>query len=86
MATNPYTRKIFEKMNFQTLRIIDWANFVEDFHNGRTPIFPEVDTSAHIKFISSGCGGTANGVVPGPRPLARATQDLQNVLRDKNQD
>ena len=85
MATNPYTRKIFEKMNFQTLRIIDWKNFVENFHNGRTPIFPEVDTSAHIKFICSG-GGTGTAGVPGPRPLARATSELQNLLRDKIQD
>ena len=51
MATNPYSRKIFDEMGFQTLRMIDWKNFVEDFRNGQTPIFPYVDTSAHIKFL-----------------------------------
>ena len=50
-ATNPYSRKIFDQMGFQTLRMIDWKNFVEDFRNGQTPIFPHVDTSAHIKFL-----------------------------------
>ena len=82
MATNPYTRKIFEKLNFQTLRIVDSKNFTEDFHNGRTPIFPEVDTSAHIKFICSGVG--TNGV-PGTRPIARATSELQNLVRENIQ-
>ena len=80
MATNPYTRKIFEKLNFQTLRIVDSKNFTEDFHNGRTPIFPEVDTSAHIKFICSGGGTSTNGV-----PIARATSELQNLVREKIQ-
>ena len=84
MATNPYTRKIFEKLNFQTLRIVDSKNFTEDFHNGRTPIFPEVDTSAHIKFICSG-GGTSTNGVPGTRPIARATSELQNLVREKSQ-
>ena len=51
MATSPYSRKIFENMEFQTLRTIDWRNFVTDYRNGRTPIFPNVDSSAHIKFL-----------------------------------
>ena len=50
LATSPFTRKIFNHYNFQVLRFIDSGNFVEDFKNGRCPIFPGVDTSIHVKF------------------------------------
>ena len=47
---NPdYTYK-FQLKTTQVLRIIDSGNFVEDFKNGRCPIFPGVDTSIHVKF------------------------------------
>ena len=45
---------------------------------------PEVDTSAHIKFICSG-GGTSTNGVPGTRPIARATSELQNLVSEKIQ-
>ncbi len=49
MATSPHTRRIFGQLDFQTLRYIDSDNFLDDTKNGRVPIFPNVDTSVHVK-------------------------------------
>ena len=51
MATSPFSRKIFNDLGFEMLRIVDWRNFVMDYKNGRYPIFPEVDSSVHIKLL-----------------------------------
>ena len=51
VATSDYTRKIMAKKDFETLRIIDANNFVDCYHNGRSPIFPGVDSSVHVKMI-----------------------------------
>ena len=51
MATSPHTRKIFSKLDFDILRYIESKSFLEDFKNGRSPIFPGVDSSLHFKIL-----------------------------------
>ena len=51
MATSPNSRRIFENLGFRTLRMIDANNFVDNYKNGRCPIFPGVDTSVHMKIF-----------------------------------